>query len=163
MKKKILTVLLFLGVVFSSSSQKERTIYKLIEDLSYSNVYQGGKDDYMEDRCKLDIYYPVNQKDFATVVWFHGGGLTGGEKSIPNNLKNKGNAVVAVNYRLHPQVECPVYIEDAAASVAWVFRNIEKYGGDTSKIFVAGHSAGGYLASIILQKHIKTFLKSKQD
>lgn len=157
MKKKILTVLLFLGVVFSSSSQKERTIYKLIEDLSYSNVYQGGKDDYMEDRCKLDIYYPVNQKDFATVVWFHGGGLTGGEKSIPNNLKNKGNAVVAVNYRLHPQVECPVYIEDAAASVAWVFRNIEKYGGDTSKIFVAGIRPGAIWPVLFCKNILKRF------
>lgn len=58
-------------------------------------------------------------------------------------------AVVAVNYRLYPKVKAPVYIEDAAASIAWVFRNIEKYGGDPSLIFISGHSAGGYLASMV--------------
>ena len=149
MKKKIILIALFLGAVSLVFSQKKRITYKLIENLSYTDVYEGEKDDYMNERCKLDIYYPENQKDFATVVWFHGGGLTGGEKSIPNDLKNNGNAVVAVNYRLHPKVKNPVYIEDAAASVAWVFRNIEKYGGNNTKIFVAGHSAGGYLASMV--------------
>ncbi|SDM49155.1 alpha/beta hydrolase [Kriegella aquimaris] len=149
MKKKIFLIVLLLGMVSSGFSQKKTITYKLIENLSYTDVYEGKKDDYMKERCKLDIYYPKNQKDFATVVWFHGGGLTGGEKSIPNDLKNKGNAVVAVNYRLHPKVKCPVYIEDAAASVAWVFRNIAKFGGDPAKIFVSGHSAGGYLASMV--------------
>ena len=149
MKKKIILIALFLGAVSLVFSQKKRITYKLIENLSYTDVYEGEKDDYMNERCKLDIYYPENQKDFATVVWFHGGGLTGGEKSIPNDLKNNGNAVVAVNYRLHPKVKNPVYIEDAAASVVWVFRNIEKYGGNNTKIFVAGHSAGGYLASMV--------------
>jgi acetyl esterase/lipase len=42
-------------------------------------------------------------------------------------------------------VKAPAYIEDAAAAIAWAFKNIEKYGGSTSKIFVSGHSAGGYL------------------
>ncbi len=54
-------------------------------------------------------------------------------------------AVVAVNYRLYPKVKAPVYIEDAAAAVAWVFRHIEEYGGDPELIFISGHSAGGYL------------------
>ena len=38
-----------------------------------------------------------------------------------------------------------MYIEDAAASIAWTFDNISKYGGDRDKIFLSGHSAGGYL------------------
>jgi acetyl esterase/lipase len=64
-------------------------------------------------------------------------------------LKNKGIAVVGVEYRLHPKVKAPTYIEDAAAAVAWVFQNINGYRGDSSLIFVSGHSAGGYLASMI--------------
>ena len=40
-------------------------------------------------------------------------------------------------------------IDDAAAAVAWTFREIGKYGGDKSKIFVSGHSAGGYLTNMI--------------
>ena len=95
---------------------------------------------------------------FATIVWFHGGGLTGGNKEIPTALKEKGVAVIAVNYRLYPKIKAPKYIEDAAAAVSWVFNNIENYGGDTSLIFISGHSAGGYLASMIGLD--KTWLKT---
>ena len=42
--------------------------------------------------------------------------------------------MVAVNYRLFPKVKCPAYIEDAAAAVAWTFKNIEKYGGSKKLI-----------------------------
>ena len=106
-------------------------------------------DRYVKSRCVLDIYYPEDVDDFVTIVWFHGGGLTAGKKFIPQAFKNQGIAVVAVNYRLYPQVKAPVYIEDAAAAVAWVFKNIGKYDGDRDKIIVAGHSAGGYLTSMV--------------
>ncbi|SFC84600.1 Acetyl esterase/lipase [Flexibacter flexilis DSM 6793] len=108
-----------------------------------ANTY--GTDVYKTERCVLDIYYPKNKKGFATIVWFHGGGLTGGSKEIPEYLKEKGCAVVGVGYRLHPNVQAPVYIEDAAAAVAWVFGNMPQLGADTSLIFLSGHSAGGYL------------------
>lgn len=103
------------------------------------------RSEYIKERCELDVYYPKNSKDFATIVWFHGGGLTSGEKEIPQALKDKGFCVVAPNYRLAPKAKSPEYIEDAAAAVTWVFNNIQKYGGDTSLIFLSGHSAGGYL------------------
>ncbi|MEI6326404.1 MAG: alpha/beta hydrolase fold domain-containing protein, partial [Gemmataceae bacterium] len=61
----------------------------------------------------------------------------------------KGIAVVAVNYRLSPKAKAPAYIEDAAAAVAWTFRNIAKYGGSPKKVFVSGHSAGGYLTAMV--------------
>ena len=118
---------------------------KLLTNLSYR---QGTDDAYILERCVLDIFLPGN-KDFATVVWFHGGGLTGGNKFIPEGLKKQGIAVVAVNYRLYPKVKSPMYIDDAAAAVAWVFKNIASYGGDPNLIFVAGHSAGGYLTSML--------------
>ena len=123
--------------------------YKTIENIQYRNPEEAKLDEYIAERCKLDIYYPENSKDFATVVWFHGGGITSGNKFIPEKLKNKGIAVVAVNYRLNPKVKCPAYIEDAAAAVAWTFKHIGEYGGDPDKIFVSGHSAGGYLTSMV--------------
>ncbi len=128
-------------------SQTKSTEYKLVKDLSYRT----GDDltDYMKSRCRLDLYYPADQKDFATVVWFHGGGLKAGERNVPEELKDKGIAVVAVNYRLSPNVKAPAYIEDAAAAVAWTFDNIEKYGGSKNLVFVSGHSAGGYLTSMV--------------
>jgi acetyl esterase/lipase len=115
--------------------------------------YRSGDDltEYMAKRCRLNIYYPTKEsaKPFPTVVWFHGGGLTAGQKSIPGALKQREIAVVAVNYRLHPKVRSPAYVEDAAAAVAWTFNNIEKYGGSKELIFVSGHSAGGYLTSMV--------------
>jgi acetyl esterase/lipase len=128
--------------------------YKQIDNISYRSEAGQNPDEYIAERCKLDLYYPENATGFTTVVWFHGGGLTGGEKFIPEKLKEKGIAVIGVNYRLYPKVKCPVYIEDAAAAVAWAFKNIEKYGGSKEKIVVSGHSAGGYLTSMIgLDKH----------
>jgi acetyl esterase/lipase len=106
-------------------------------------------DVYARERCKLDVYHPVVGPSVATVVWFHGGGLTGGNRSIPSALKGRGIAVVAVDYRLSPKAKAPAYIEDAAAAVAWTFKNIARYGGDTNRIFLSGHSAGGYLASLV--------------
>lgn len=50
--------------------------------------------------CRLDIYYPVGKPAFSTVVWYHGGGLTGERREIPEALKDKGLAVVGVEYRL---------------------------------------------------------------
>lgn len=82
-------------------------------------------------------------------MYFHGGGLEYGEKHFIDAWKNQGVAVATANYRLHPKVANPVYTEDAAAAVAWVMKNIADYGGDPSRIYVTGHSAGGYLASMI--------------
>ena len=114
-------------------------------------LYRDGSDlsEYTKERCRLDVYHPSDRTDFATVVWFHGGGLKAGNRSVPAALQEKGICVVAANYRLHPKVKSPTYVEDAAAAVAWTFKNIEKYGGSKHKIFVSGHSAGGYLTSMI--------------
>lgn len=106
-------------------------------------------DSYIKERCVLDIYRKKDSKKRPVLVWFHGGGLTEGEKFIPGGLKEKDIIVVAPNYRLYPKIKAPTYIDDAAAAVAWVFQNIEKYGGDPDQIFLSGHSAGGYLVSMI--------------
>lgn len=96
-------------------------------------------------RCRLDVYAPATKKPFSTVIWFHGGGLTQGERSIPLPLRHQGIAVVSANYRLSPGVKSPVFIEDAAAAIAWTFKHIADFGGDPQRIFVSGHSAGAYL------------------
>jgi acetyl esterase/lipase len=56
---------------------------------------------------------------------------------------------VTPNYRLSPRAKCPTYIDDAAAAVAWVKKNIAAYNGDPQRIFVSGHSAGAYLATCL--------------
>lgn len=120
-------------------------------NLSVDIPYKGqDADAYSRTRCKLDIYAPVAEKGFQTLVWFHGGGLTGGDKThFPEELKDKAICIVSVNYRLSPQAQHPAYIEDAAAAVAWVVNHIADYGGDPDQIYVGGHSAGGYLTAMI--------------
>ena len=86
---------------------------------------------------------------FPTIVWFHGGGLEGGGKHVPEMFMNQGFAVVAVNYRLSPKAQNPAYTEDAAAAVAWAYKHIEEYGGSPRRVFVTGHSAGGYLTLMV--------------
>jgi acetyl esterase/lipase len=134
------------GIVLSA----QETGYREWKDIPYYDETARRQDAYLAERCVLDIYCPpAGTGDFATVVWFHGGGLTDGSKSVPEALKEQGLAVVAVNYRLSPKVKCSACIEDAAAAVAWVFRNIAGYGGHPEAVFVAGHSAGGYLTFMI--------------
>lgn len=146
MKVKFVLFVLLLNV---KSGFSQELTYETDTDIEYYSADISNEDSYLQKRCVLDIYYPIDTSSYATLIWFHGGGLSGGEKYIPTALKNQGMAVIAVNYRLHPKVLAPSYIEDAAAAVAWTFKNIENYGGSKSKIFVSGHSAGGYLASMV--------------
>jgi acetyl esterase/lipase len=143
--KTFFSLLLFSISICISAQQQyttEKNIHYYADSISKSDAY-------INSQCVLDLYYPLNSKDFATIVWFHGGGMTRGEKQIPKAIMNKGFAVVGVEYRLSPKAKAPAYIEDAAAAVAWVFKNIEKYGGRSKLIFLSGHSAGGYLDLMI--------------
>lgn len=137
--------------VADNDNSSSDTGYQIEKDIAYRNGNRIEKvqTDYIKQRCKLDFYYPVDKKDFATVVWFHAGGMKGGNRFFPAGLKEKGIGIVAADYRLHPKVTSPAYIEDAAAAVAWAVGNVQQRGGSPKKIFVAGHSAGGYLTSMV--------------
>ncbi len=121
--------------------------YTMTRDIAYRAADEAA--DASFSRCRLDVYAPSSETGFATIVWFHAGGLTSGERWIPEGFKDQGIAVVAVDYRLSPGAVAPAYIEDAAAAVAWTLANIGEHGGDPARVFVAGHSAGAYLASMI--------------
>jgi uncharacterized Ntn-hydrolase superfamily protein/acetyl esterase/lipase len=146
MKKILPSIFFILSGMMVNAQDPE---YETIVNIPYYGEPVNQSDEYIRERCVLDLYYPKNTTDFPTIVWFHGGGLTGGDKYIPDALKEQEICIVAVNYRLHPKVRAPHYIEDAAAAVAWVFNNIDDYGGDTSAIFLSGHSAGGYLTMMV--------------
>ena len=152
--KKLITIAAIIIAAITASAQPrgprdpQDEGYKFIKDISYVSADE--TDAYRKERCKLDIYYPETDKGFATLVWYHGGGLEGGNKEVLDAFRRQGFAVVAVNYRLYPQAKCPAYLDDAALALAWTFDNIEKYGGRTDHIYVSGHSAGGYLALMMV-------------
>lgn len=160
MNLKFLSITL-LVVLSLSSPAAGGDPYTKIADIPY--LGGAANDDYARTQCLLDLYCPNNKSDFATIVWFHGGGLKGGNRksgeSFARRFTAEGYGVVLVGYRFSPRVKCPVYIEDSAAAVAWTFDNIGKYKGDAKKIFVSGHSAGGYLTAMLgfddrwLEKH----------
>jgi acetyl esterase/lipase len=140
---------LFTTLFFLSGISIQAQEYRTVLNLPYYPESRMAANNYLKERCRLDLYLPAAKKGFSTIVWFHGGGLTGGEKEFPYQLKEQGFGVIGVGYRLDPKVHSPAYIEDAAAAVAWVFKHIGEYGGDTNLIFVSGHSAGGYLALML--------------
>jgi acetyl esterase/lipase len=112
-------------------------------------VYQkaGGLD------LKLDVITSgANTGMKPVVIWFHGGGWVTGEKegSLLESLPflARGMDFVDVDYRLASQAVAPAAVEDARCALHWVVWHAKEYGFDTSKIVVAGQSAGGHLALI---------------
>lgn len=137
----LLGICAFVCLLVGAQSANE----KIVHDIQYKTT----KDTYVKERCKLDIYYNDSLKDCPVVVWYHGGGLTSGSKQLPAKLLNQGLVVIGVNYRLLPKVKIDECLDDCAAALAWAFKNVGRYGGDARKIFVSGHSAGGYITAML--------------
>lgn len=101
------------------------------------------------------IYRPLAEAGpgpWPTVVFFHGGGWVLGGLNSHDRLcrqicRDAGAVVVAVDYRLAPEVRFPVPIEDAYAAVCWAADHIGELGGEPGALVVAGDSAGGNLAT----------------
>lgn len=114
------------------------------------------------ERQVLDISAPAGAKNLPVVFWIHGGGWQGGDKSDvqvkPKFFNDQGFVFVSTNYRLLPQVEMSVLIQDVAKSLGWVHKHIGEYGGDPQRILVGGHSAGAQLAALICidDRYLKT-------
>jgi arylformamidase len=121
-------------------------------------------------KCNLDIAYgegpnetldifPAKQKNAPVVVFIHGGYWRSLDKAdhsfVAPPLHDMGACVVVVNYALCPGTEeAPVTIPDIAQqmakALAWTWHNIAQYGGNPQQVVVAGHSAGGHLAAMLL-------------
>jgi acetyl esterase/lipase len=125
-----------------------KATHRVIENICYRSE-DAALTDEVRAKCQLDLRVPAGVTGFPTIVWFHGGGLTSGKRSFPDELNRKDVAVATVSYRLHPDVSAPVYIEDAAAAIAWVIEHISEHGGSADRVVISGHSAGGYLAAMV--------------
>lgn len=103
------------------------------------------------DRHELDVYAPPgNGSGRPTVVFFYGGGWDSGARAdyawVGRGLAARGYVAVIADYRLYPQVVWPAFLQDSADVVRWSHDHIAAYGGDPSRLFLMGHSAGAYNA-----------------
>jgi acetyl esterase/lipase len=115
---------------------------KIVRDLKYGP----------DQRNALDVFMPANTNSGLrpVLMFLHGGLFVGGNKRVvPAIYDNIGvwavrNGMIGVNiiYRLAPAYKWPTGAQDTAAAVKWLTDNIAAYGGDPSRIFLAGHSAG---------------------
>ena len=101
-------------------------------------------------RQKLDIYAPkVIRPDTPVLVFYHGGSWQYGAKEdykfLGSTFAARGIQTVVVNYRLHPEVIFPGFVEDGAKALAYVQSNIS----EGRPVFIAGHSAGAHIAAMI--------------
>ncbi len=107
-----------------------------------------------EPRQKLDVYAPKDRKTLHPVLIFvHGGGWRVGNKSqhVEKGAVFAANGVlfVATNYRLAPEVQHPLQIQDIASAFAWVKKHAEEFGGNPNQIYLMGHSAGAQLVDLL--------------
>lgn len=174
MRKILLTMLLAictLGISAQSANKNEATIVNNIQ-------YKSNKDAYVNERCKLDIYYEKKQKDCPVVVWFHGGG-----QMISHFAYRKMNGID----NLQPTIDkyAPLFhVRKDAAPLILITgdRNIELFGRyeenaymwrmmnlvgrpDTELYEIAGHGHGamGNPAYHILIQSINKILGKKYE
>ena len=116
---------------------------------------------------KLDVYSPRKIKEPKPVMIFiHGGSWRAGSKKLyrffGKGLARKKTVGVIIDYRLSPLTDNEGMMHDAAEAVKWVKQNISRCGGDSTKIFISGHSAGAQMAALLtLNNDYFTELKMK--
>src|SRR3954447_11650612 len=157
--KTLLLVPLFLvSPAFAESAKSEapppaaKTFeVEVVADIDY---YQGADADPIKH--KLDLFLPKGHKDFPVLFFVHGGAWRQGDKnffgfysSLGKFYARRGIGTVVTNYRLSPKVTHPEHIKDVARAFAWTSKNISKYGGNPTALFLCGHSAGGHLVSLL--------------
>lgn len=115
-------------------------------------------------RQQLDVYSSSRSTSKCPVLIFiHGGSWNSGKKDtykfFGKGFAKKGVVTVILNYRLSPKADYRDMADDCAAALKWVTENISNYGGDPTRIFISGHSAGGHLAALVVND--TSFLSSK--
>jgi acetyl esterase/lipase len=102
---------------------------------------------------RLDIYFPAQTSANAPVyLFFHGGGFREGDRAqygfVAKPFSEKGIISVVASYRLTGEgFKYPVQRDDARLAVAWLYKNIQRFGGDPRRIYIGGHSSGGILVA----------------
>jgi acetyl esterase/lipase len=105
-------------------------------------------------RHALDIYLPAaSGEPPPVVVFFYGGGWKSGDRAsyrfVGRSLAACGAITVIPDYRVWPDTGFPGFLQDAAAAVVVAREEAVRRGGDPSRLFLMGHSAGAYIAAML--------------
>ena len=114
---------------------------------------------------ELNVFAPAQKKKLKPVfIYVHGGSWNSGNKKLysffGSRMARKGIVTVIPDYPKSPKAAYNEMAEDIAAAIKWTKENISAYGGDSSRIFISGHSAGGHLAALVTIK--EDYLKNLQ-
>jgi len=120
---------------------------------------------------KLDIHTPASTSAAPrdVIVFFYGGRWTSGAKDdyrfVGKYFADAGYVVVIPDYAKYPQVRFPVFVEDGAKALSWVYDNIAQYHGDKTRIHVMGHSAGAHIGALLAadKKYLAADGKTPRD
>lgn len=128
----------------------------LVNTLSPSGHYakETGRAYGEDERQQLDVYWPAEAaEDAPVVVFFYGNGWREAARSdfefVASALTRAGIVVLIPDYRAHPQVTFPAFVEDGAAAVRWTMDNIPGVASGTRPLFLMGHSAGAQIAALL--------------
>ncbi len=107
-------------------------------------------------RQTLDAYTPTMTAPsggWPVAGFFYGGSWNTGERAdyafVGSALAARGVLTLVADYRLYPDVRYPEFLRDSALALAWGFDQAARLGGDPKRVFVMGHSAGGYNAAML--------------
>jgi len=107
-------------------------------------------------RHKLDIYTPTSAPPpggWPLVVFFYGGSWNTGERAeyrfVGAALAARGVLTLIADYRLYPEVRYPDFLNDSAQALAYGLKDAARLGANPKRVFVMGHSAGGYNAAML--------------
>ena len=132
-----------MGVVLETRDDSEM----IAEDLDvFFDVSYNGKDD---NPLHVDIYRQKDKNDLPVIIMIHGGGLFLGEtrssKPIAEYYARQGFLTAVASYRLLQEADGISIISDIISAYNFIYEHISEYGGDPTKVFVTGESAGAFL------------------
>ena len=156
-----------IGEYFNPISLKDKSIYEMraalhkniamfkAKPISFSNI-KNMDIKTASNQVPVRIYTPGNGEKFPLVIYSHGGSWISGSiddcENICRKLSKYSNAiVVSVNYRLAPENPFPAGINDVYNVLQWVYENAKSINGDSSRICLAGDSAGGNISAVVSQ------------